>query len=129
MAVQMASRLEEFFEEQTSGALRSIVKYDHEGMDIVYLRNDVAEQYSEAELLDAIDESRMQSLSTSLYERAYSEGHGELECIVNCFENVVEMNFALEDGIGAAVALDVEALDDDDGLVSEARDIVVEERA
>ena len=129
MAVQMASRLEEFFGERTNGSLRSIVKYDNEGVDIVYLRDDVANQYSEEELLDAIDESRMQSLSTSLYERAYSEGHGDLECMVNCFENVVEMNFALEDGLGVAVALDVDAMDDDDGLVSEARDIVVEERS
>ncbi|WP_232703178.1 hypothetical protein [Halobacterium wangiae] len=128
MAAQMASRLETFFEQRTDGALRSIVKYDYEGVDVVYLRGDVADQYSEAELLDAVDESRMQSISAPLYERAFSENHGDLECVVTCFEHVVEMNFTLEDGVGAAVALDVEALDDGHGIVSEARDIVVEER-
>ena len=129
MAVQMASRLEAFFEEETNDALRSIIKYDSEGVDIVYLRNDVAEQYSEEELLDAVDESRMQSISAPVYEQAFSENHGDLECLVNCFEHVVEMNFAVDDGVGAAVALDVAAMDEGSGLVSEARNIVVEERS
>lgn len=129
MAVQMASRLETYFEERTNDALRSIIKYDHEGVDIVYLRDDVADQYSEEEILDAVDESRMQSLSAPLHEEAFSENHGDLECMVNVFEHVVEMNFTLDDGVGAAVALDIEALDERSGLVSGAREIVVEERS
>lgn len=49
--------------------------------------------------------------------------------MVDCFENVVEMNFALDDGVGAAVALDAEAMDEDDGFVPATPNIVVEERS
>jgi len=128
MAATMVSRLEAFFQERTDGALRSIVRYDRDRIRLVYVRDDVSNQYSAAELETAVDESRMESLHVPVYERAFSKDHGDLQCMVNCFENVVEMNFTVEDGVGAAVALEAEALDDAHGLISEARDIVVDER-
>ncbi|WP_435064151.1 hypothetical protein [Halobaculum sp. EA56] len=128
MATRMVSRLEEFFEQRTDGNLRSIVKYESDSFDIVYLRDDVAEHYSDSEIEAAIDESRMESLSAPIYEDTYAGDHGELTCLVQCFENVVEMNFVLEDGVGAAVALDIEAMTEAHGLVADARKLVVEER-
>lgn len=124
----MASRLQEFFEQRTDEKLRSIVKYEADTFEIVYLRDDVANQYSPSEIETAIDESRMESLSAPIYQDTYSEDHGDLTCLVQCFENVIEMNFVLEDGVGAAVALDAEAMTDAHGLVAEARQIVLEER-
>ncbi|GAA0216639.1 hypothetical protein GCM10009000_034270 [Halobacterium noricense] len=124
----MATRLENFFEQRTDENLRSIVKYEEESYDIVYLRDDVAEQYTTEEIESAIDDSRMESLTAPIYEDTYSEDHGQLTCLVQCFENVIEMNFVLEDGVGAAVALDAEAMADAHGLVAEARAIVMEER-
>jgi hypothetical protein len=128
MATRMATRLENFFEQRTDENLRSIVKYEEESYDIVYLRDDVAEQYTTEEIESAIDDSRMESLTAPIYEDTYSEDHGQLTCLVQCFENVIEMNFVLEDGIGAAVALDAEAMSDAHGLVAEARRIALEER-
>jgi|AntRauMinimDraft_4_1070384.scaffolds.fasta_scaffold00879_5 hypothetical protein len=129
MVAQMASRLRDFFEERTDSGLRSIVTYDFESVDIVYLRDDVASQSTEAEIASAIDESRMQSMSVPIYEAVFPRNHGKFECMVTHFENVVEMNFALDDGAGAAVALDAEAMDETQGLVSEAREIVMDERS
>jgi len=128
MATRMATRLESFFEQRTDGNLRSIVKYEEDTYEIVHFRDDVAEQYTTDELESAIDESRMESLTAPIYENTFSEDHGQLTCLVQCFENVIEMNFVLEDGIGAAVALDAEAMSDAHGLVAEARRIVLEER-
>ncbi|WP_418286867.1 hypothetical protein [Halorubrum sp. DTA46] len=128
MATRMATRLENFFEQRTDENLRSIVKYEEESYDIVYLRDDVAEQYTTEEIESAVDDSRMESLTAPIYEDTYSEDHGQLTCLVQCFENVIEMNFVLEDGVGAAVALDAEAMADAHGLVAEARAIVMEER-
>lgn len=70
----------------------------------------------------------MDSLSAPIYKDTFSEDHGELTCMVQCFEIVIEMNFVLEDGVGAAVALDAEAFAETQGLVAEAREIVIEER-
>lgn len=128
MATRMASRLERFFEGRTNGNLRSIVKYDGDSYDIIYLREDVANQYSEPEIESAIDDSRFSSLSVPIYEDIYSDDHGDLTCMVQCFENVIEMNFVLEDGVGAAVALDEEAFTETQGIVAKAREIVLEER-
>ncbi|QCS44418.1 hypothetical protein [Natrinema versiforme] len=128
MATRMATRLENFFEQRTDGHLRSIVKYEENSYEIVYLRDDVAEQYTTEEIESAIDDSRMESLTAPIYEDTYSGDHGNLTCLVQCFENVIEMNFVLEDGVGAAVALDAKAMADAHGLVAEARRIVLEER-
>ena len=68
MASRMASRLQDFFEQRTDGNLRSIVKYEMETFEIVYLRDDIADQYTTAEIESAIDESRMESLSVPIYE-------------------------------------------------------------
>lgn len=54
MAARMASRLEEFFEKRTDGNLRSIVKYGHDSHDIVHLRDDVADHYTESEIKKAV---------------------------------------------------------------------------
>lgn len=128
MATRMVSRLREFFEARANDDLRSIVKYEQEDYDIVYLRDDVADMYSEAEIEAAVDDARMESLTTPLYEDTFSPAHGELTCMVKCFENVVEMNFALSDGVGAAVAVDAEAMSGAHGLIAEAREIVMQER-
>ncbi len=50
MATKMASRLEEYFEERTNGNLRSIVKYNQDSHDVVYLRDDVAVRYTEDDI-------------------------------------------------------------------------------
>ncbi|WP_255152657.1 DUF7522 family protein [Halorarius halobius] len=124
----MASRLEEFFTQQAGEHLRSIVKYEHSTFELVYLREDIDDQYTDREIERAIDDSRMESLSTSFYGNLFSEGHGDLTCHVKCFENVVEMNFVLADGVGAVVALDADAMSEAHGLVADAREIVLEER-
>lgn len=128
MAMKMASRLEAYFELRTDGALRSIVKYEPDSYEIVHLRDDVAEQYTERELANAIDDSRMESMTAPIYEDTFAADHGALTCMVKCFEDVIEMNFVLGDGVGAAVALDEAAIREAHGLVSEARDIIIDER-
>lgn len=129
MSSRVASRLQEFFEDHTNGGLRSIVTYDTGDIEVVYLRDDVAAQYSDDELAKAIDESRLESLHAPLYEHTFSKEHGDLQCMIACFENVIEMNFAIDDGVGAAVAIDAEAMDDAHGIISEARNLVLEERS
>lgn len=128
MASRLAGRLETFFREKTGGNLRSIITYEMDDREFTYLRDDIADQYSTDELEKAVDDSRMESLSAPMYQDIYSEEHGDLSCLVKCFENVVEMNFVLDDGVGAVVALDIGALDGSYGLVSEAREIVEAER-
>ena len=128
MARKLASRLESFFNQNTDGSLRSIVKYEEGDFSTVYLRDDVADQYTPEEAARAIDDSRLESISAPVYEDLFSENHGELTCMVKCFENVIEMNFVLGDGVGTAVALDATALSEAQNLVGEARNLIETER-
>ncbi|GGC55948.1 hypothetical protein [Haloferax sulfurifontis] len=126
--MRVTSRLEEYFEGRTDGNLRSIVKYNEDSHDVVYLRDDVADGYTEDEVKKSVDASRMDSLTAPIYTDTFSKDHGELTCLVQCFKNVIEMNFVLKDGVGAAIAIDAEAFSENQGLVAGAREIVIEER-
>lgn len=125
MAMRVASELKELFGQQSDGNLRSVIKYEEQSSDIVYIRDDVAEQYDERELEAAIADSRMESLTAPMYNESFSDDHGDLSCIVQCFENVIEMNFVIADGEGVAVALNADAMAETHGLVAEAREIVL----
>lgn len=129
MRTSAVSRLEEFFEERAGDELRSIIAYDEDGHELVFLREDVAAQYTEDELCDAIDGSRLESLYSPIYEDVYADDHGDLQCLIQCFDDVIEINFALGDGEGAAVAIDATAMAETHGIVADARKIIVEERA
>ncbi|WP_336360939.1 hypothetical protein [Haladaptatus sp. ZSTT2] len=128
MAMRIATRLEEFFTKRAEGNLRSIIKYDHDGTEVVYLREDVAARYSAEEVEEAVEDSVMESLFAPVYGDIYNDDHGELTCMIKCFENVIEMNFVVDDGVGASVALDANAMTGARGLVADARAIVLEER-
>ncbi|MFB6171604.1 MAG: hypothetical protein ABEJ23_03655 [Haloarculaceae archaeon] len=128
MVERTTARLESYFEERVGDDLRSIVTYEPDAYEVAFIRGDVAEQYTRSEIETAVDDSRMESLSAPIYDGLFTDGHGELTCMVKCFESVVEMNFVLRDATGVAVALDDEAFRDATGLVAEARNIVLEER-
>lgn len=121
-------RLEAFFKDEVGEHLRSIIKYEVDTKELTYIRDDIAELYSTEEIESAVDSSRMESLSVPMNESIYSGDHGDVLCLVTCFEQVIEMNFVLDDGLGSVVALDIEALDGSYGLISQARTIVEEER-
>lgn len=128
MAERMATRLEAFFDDRVPGRLRSIVKYEEREYDIVYLREDVAQQYTEGEIQGAMDEAVVDSIAAPLYGHVFADDHGDLTCLVQCYENVVELNFVLSEGVGAAVALDEGALRNESGLIDGARQILIETR-
>lgn len=128
MSQKMVDRLHSYFEDTAGDDLRSIVRYGPETHEMVYIRPDVETQYTEAEVAETVDESRMESLTAPIYRDAFATDHGDLHCMVKCFANAIEMNFVLADAIGTAVGLDATALDGSTGLVAGARRIVVEER-
>lgn len=126
MAARTIPRLEAFFQERVGDDLRSIIRYGETDFEIVYLRDDVDDQYTSTEVAQSVDDSRMDSLSAPLYTDSFAEDHGDLTCLVQCFEHVIELNFVLEGGVGVAVALDAEAMAEGHGLIAEAREIATQ---
>ncbi len=125
----LASRLKDYFEERTQENLRSVISYEQEEYEIVYLRDDVTEKYTREQLRDSIDNTRLESMTAPVYDSLYSDDHGELTCLVKCFEHVVELNFVLGDFEGVTIGLDEAALAGSQNLVAGTRQIFIEERA
>lgn len=125
MVDSVVPELREFFQRRTDDHLRSIVRYDQTEFSVEHIRDDVADQYTDEQIARAVDDSRMESLSASIHEEILAPDHGDLTCLVKCFEHVVEMNFVVADGAGAAVALDIEAVAGTHSLMSDAREIVL----
>lgn len=100
-------RLIDFLEDVVDDELRSVTWYDGGDFEILYARDDVLAEYTEEEVEDVIDELTMTSLSKPVKEDIYA--HGELECLVECYEGGIEMQFVLGDGEGIAISLEPQA--------------------
>lgn len=129
MVPETVPPLEEFFNKKAGEHLRSIVHYDQDNYEIVFLRNDVAAQYDNQQLDRAIDQNRLDSLTSPVYEDLFAEDHGQMRCLIQCFENTIGMNFIIEDGFGAIVTLDAAAITECHGLISKAHDLLDAETA
>lgn len=98
--------LTEFLSERVGDHLRSVIRYDEDGADLVYARDDVAADYSDAELERVFRDVRLESVGKPHQEDLYD--HGRLNCTVRCFEDGVEIHFARDETSGTAVSLDPE---------------------
>lgn len=109
MSVEIAERLRTLLSESTGDLLRSVAYYDDEGYEVVYLRDDVADEYDEDEIDEAFEDVRLEALTKPRQEDLYT--HGRLECVVRCFSEAVEMHFDLTETTGVAAALDREVME------------------
>lgn len=95
-----------FLEDRVGERLRSVAYYHEDGYELAYVRDDVAEEYTEAEIDDIFQGIRLEGFANSLEEEQYP--HGDLSCVVRCFENAIEMHFPIDEGTGIAVAMEGE---------------------
>lgn len=106
MSENPSKALTEFLKGHVGQHLRSVLRYDDQGGEFLYLRDDVAEQYSDDEIEDVVREARLEGIDRHHQESLYD--HGSLDCTVRSFEEAVEMHFARDETSGTAVALDGE---------------------
>jgi hypothetical protein len=98
-------RLAEFLHEGVGDGLRSVIYYDSEEYEVVFVREDVAD----------FDEQDIDGIVADLWADSYEQGiredlrgHGPLACTVWAFEEAIEMHFVADERRGVAVALDTE---------------------
>jgi hypothetical protein len=119
MAQSAADALHEFLDGEVGDLLRMIARYDRSGHEVTYLRDDVTHDVDVA-----VEDHRLEALSTDHFRRLFGPGHGELTCIVKCFEDAVEMNFPLSKTRGVGVSLDAEAMAESKLFVGACRDVI-----
>lgn len=97
-------RLANFLRERVGDGLRSVIYYERDEYEVVFVRDDVAD-YDED--IDGI----VADLWADSYEQAIREdlrGQGPLYCTVWVFDEAIEMHFVADERQGVAVALDTE---------------------
>lgn len=110
MSMGSTQDLADFLQRKADDYLRSVIHYEGETYNIVFLRDDVKSGYSDEDVEEIVEELFWEGYSTPLQESVYP--HGELNCTIRCFENVVGMHFPHDDTAGTAVSMDAQAARD-----------------
>ena len=123
---QLGEELTALIDPDTTPALRSIVGYTPETYTIQFIRDDVAAQYNDDDVVAAIDELRLETISHDQTNSVFQGIHGEFECRVNVFANAVEYHFVIDDGVGVEIAFDREWLATRNALVEDVIELLSE---
>lgn len=108
MAPAGAKALADYLEGELGDDLRSVVRYDRDDHEVVYVREDIERQYSADDVRRVVRDLELESIGKELQEELYV--HGDLTCTVRCFEGGVELHFVEAEGVGVAVALEPAAM-------------------
>lgn len=106
MSENSAEALTEFLKEQVGGHLRSVIFYDDTGGEVIYVRDDVADEYTDGDVSEVVRDVRLEAVDKPHQESLYV--HGPLECTLRLFGDAVELHFPHDRTCGTAVALDSE---------------------
>ena len=106
MSVTSSEALTEFLRNRVGDHLRSVIYYDDDGGEVLYVRDDVADQYTDDDIDQVVRDVRLEAVEKPHQESLYE--HGPLNCTVRSFEDAVEMHFPHDETSGTAVALDGE---------------------
>jgi hypothetical protein len=122
MSVTSAESLTEFLKERVDDHLRSVIYYDDDGGDVLYVRDDVADEYTERDVAEVVRDVRLEAVEKPHQEDLYA--HGSLNYTVRSFEDAVEMHFLHDETSGTAVALDGEVFASHDTFIGECLDAI-----
>lgn len=97
------SSLVQFLQEEINDHLRSVIHYDDDGFEVIYVRHDVAAEYTDDDINEVIQDLGMEAFGKPVQENLYD--HGELQCTMRWFDDGIELNFLASDTEGVAIGL------------------------
>lgn len=83
-----AEPLVEHLRERLGDELLAVVYYERGGYDVVYVRDDLTDEYTEPTIEKRIEEIGFETHERGLIERSYD--HGELRSTVKSFDEAIE---------------------------------------
>lgn len=108
MVREAAERLKEFCDRRAGGLLRGVFVYGDDGVEAVYLRNDVRSVYSEDGVV-ALAGAARRVHEVSARVGAAGTALGGIDGHVHAFENALVLQIPREGGTGIVVSFDPEA--------------------
>ncbi|QLH84745.1 hypothetical protein [Halosimplex pelagicum] len=91
--------------ESDEGALRAAVRYGGDDHEVVYLREDIAAQFSDAELEERVETLVMKGLGDPAQEGALFD-FGTLDATVRWYDSVVVAHFPVREWSGLVFTFD-----------------------
>ncbi|WP_408957475.1 hypothetical protein [Natrinema sp. 74] len=113
-----ADRIYEQLEYRFEDDLRSVSYYDEDESDHVYIRDDVKTKYDSSDIESVFREARLEAIDQQHQESLYS--HGDLQCVLRCFEKAIELHLIKTQRKGVIAALEIGAIDDLQGTINSA---------
>lgn len=87
--------------------LRSVAAYDEAGLDIRYMRPDVAELYDDRDHSRVFRTLRLEAMDRPTQDSLFS--HGDLRCTYRVYEGATEIHVATSETRGVLVSVDADA--------------------
>lgn len=103
-------RLLEHPRAETGEHLRSVIHYHGGGYDLLFVRDDVSDAYTEAAVEAVVRGLGVETVEKRIKEELYA--HGDLEFTVLRFEEGIELFVHLGERSGVAVGFDPAAVDE-----------------
>lgn len=104
--LEASESLTEFLKECVGDHLRSVIFYDDHGGEVLYVRDDVADKYTDEDIHEVVQDVRLEAVEKPHQESLYA--HGSLNCTLRSFGDAIELHFPHDKTSGTAVALDGE---------------------
>ncbi|MDY6779974.1 MAG: hypothetical protein SV760_05415 [Halobacteria archaeon] len=121
----MASKqkgLVEFLKQEVGDKLRAVGKYDKDGYDILYIRDDAADQFSQSDIEDIHHEMVLKGLGNQRIESLFNNDN--LDCSIYQFDDKIRLHFVHEDYRGTYVSFDFDGEVNPSKIVEECKQIV-----
>lgn len=107
MADQRVDALYEVAADRFGESLRSVTAYDEDGLDVRYMRDDVASLYDEGDFGRVFRTLRLEAMNRPTQESLFV--HDELLCTYRVFDGATEINVATSETTGYLVSVDEDA--------------------
>ena len=108
----------EYLLDRAGDKVRSIASYTATDSEVLYLREDVGEEYTIQRLESGIEEYRRENAKSELIEHLHA-AHGDLRCVVRSFDDGVELHLMTGDEEGVITGLESSMVPNLRGFIDE----------
>lgn len=114
--------LVEYLRDEVGEKLRAVGRYDEDGYEILHIRDDVAQEFSEADIEQIHHEMVLKGLGNQHIESLFNDE--PLNCAIYQFASSVRLHFVHEDYRGVYVSIDYDGDINPSRIAERCRDLV-----
>ena len=110
----------DLLKDEVGDKLRAVGRYDKEGYDALYIRDDVAAEFTQEDIEEIHHDMVLKGLGNQHIESLFNDE--ELECSIYQFEDSVRLHFVNNDYLGYYVSFDYDGEVNPSRIVDECKD-------